>query len=124
MNTPKQPDLFAPRTPALFEIAPDNPNVTMLVRLLEDRDWIRASQLCVDFGKQVTDGNKRWVRALADASRGRVAGGQKGYKLVGAMTHAEFQSWKNWMTKQSQEMQRRVVEASRVFYANKPQELA
>ena len=120
-RAPTQPDLFAPKKghPPLPTIDPDNANVTMLVGLLTDRtDWITSAQLLLELGKPVTDNTKRWVRALADASRGRIAGGQKGYKLVRAMTNTEYQHWRNWMTHQSDEMKRRVIEADRVFFAH------
>jgi hypothetical protein len=120
MKVPEQLELKAPPIP---QVDPDNANVAMLVELLQGRDWTTAADLLPLFSKPVSDGNKRWVRALADASRGRIAGGQKGYKLIGEMTSEEYQHWRNWMTHQSDEMRRRVIEGDRVFYARRAVEV-
>jgi hypothetical protein len=71
----------------------------------------------------VSDANKRWLRALANASRGRVAGGQLGYKLIKQMTAEEYAHWRNWMKSQSDEMLSRIIEGDRQFFgAMKPVE--
>jgi hypothetical protein len=64
----------------------------------------------------------RKIRALAAASKGRIAGGQRGYKLIGEMTRDEFNHWRNWMLSQSAEMEARVVAADKIWFARQPAE--
>lgn len=115
----EQLGLFDAPKPAMHGLSPDDPNVELIVRMLDGRDWITARQILEELGREANESGKRWLRAIADASRGRIAGGQHGYRLVSAMTQAEFQHWRNWMTHQAGEMQRRVLEADRVFFARK-----
>jgi hypothetical protein len=65
-------------------------NVEWFIGLLRGRDWILARELLVEAGQPVTDGNKRFLRDLANQSGGRIGSGQKGYKLVEEMTAEEF----------------------------------
>ena len=104
----------------LFEIGESNPNVELLCKYLRGLDWQTASEILSAWGQLVTDHNRRWLRALAAKSGGRVAGGQRGYKLTKEMTNEEFNHWRNWMTSQADEMRRRVIEADRIWYARKP----
>lgn len=117
------PDGQAAPAPAIPKIDPQDRNVALLVRLLDGRDWILAKQILEEMGKPVDEGNKRWLRALAKASTGRVAGGQNGYRLVTSMTHEEYNHWRNWMTHQAEEMKQRVIDADKVFFARKPVEV-
>jgi hypothetical protein len=88
-----------------------------LLDVLDDGGWKTAVEICTALGLEPTDNHRRKVRLLADASGGRVAGGQRGYKLVGRMEAAEFQHTRNWLISQAREMQRRVLEMDRVFYS-------
>lgn len=117
------PDGQRDPAPAIPKVDPKDANVTYLVKLLDGRDWILAAQILEEMQKPATEGNKRWLRALADASCGRIAGGQKGYRLVKDMTQAEYNSWRNAMNHQADEMKRRVIEADKVFYARVPVEV-
>ncbi|HMJ88762.1 MAG TPA: hypothetical protein VK530_03040 [Candidatus Acidoferrum sp.] len=126
MKREPQLDLFAaPKAVALAipKIDPKDANVVYLVKLLDGRDWILAADILTEMQKPVNEGNKRWLRALADASCGRIAGGQRGYRLVTAMTQQEYNTWRNGMNHQADEMKRRVIEADRVFYARTPVEV-
>ena len=91
-----------------------------LVKLLRGRDWVTASQVLREIGAPDTDAARRRLRATAEASLGRIAGGQGGYKLVEEMTKEEFDHVCSWMLSQTTKMQRRVTEIQLVFYARKP----
>ena len=120
MPTTHQPELPVQVAPPLFAVDPDNPNVEWLVGALRhEGGWLTAAQLCERAGRPVNDQNRRWVRALADASEGRVAGGQRGYKLVEQMIAEEYEHYRNWMLAQAGAMERRVIESDRVFYGRK-----
>lgn len=92
-------------------------NVEWFVGLLAGRDWTTAKVICGEIGWVATENNKRKLRKLADASGGRVAGHQKGYKLVREMTKEEFTWWENEQLKMSDALRSRVIESRRVFYA-------
>ena len=104
----------------IFSVAPADPNVDWLVRTLEHSDWLLAGDILLRAGRDNTEANRRWLRALAKASKGRVAGGQRGYKLVGEMTRDEYQAWRNWMKSQADEMTARILEADKVWYTRQP----
>lgn len=109
----------------MFEVAPDDPNVEWLVDQLRGRDWLTAAELLKRVPTRATtsskvEDRKRWLRALAHASGGRVAGGQRGYKLVAEMTNEEYNHWRNWMKRQADEMTGRILEADKVFYRRNP----
>jgi hypothetical protein len=104
----------------LFSVEPGDPNVEWLVDYLSGMDWVTAQQIleqCSKLGR--LENNKRWLRALAAASKGRVAGGQRGYKLVEEMTVEEYNHWRNWMKRQADFMTARILEADKVFYRRK-----
>jgi len=111
----EQPEL------GFFEAKADDPNIPFLISILYERDWTTARQVIALVWERA---QVRWidrkVRALAAASKGEIAGGQRGYKLVKQMTNDEYQHWRNWMTSQADEMRKRVVEADRIFYSRKP----
>jgi hypothetical protein len=92
-------------------------NVEWFVNLLRGRGWVLARDLLVEVGQPVTDGNKRFLRDLANQSEGKIGSGQKGYKLVEEMTAEEFAHAENWLASQEAEMKRRRIEMQRVFYA-------
>jgi len=108
----------------LFLVKRDNPNVAFMVRWLwrhrhANEGWWTAKQILHAWDVEADEYHRRWLRELADKSSGNVAGGQKGYKAIRAMTHDEYNHWRNWMTHQADEMKRRVVEADKVFYRRK-----
>lgn len=81
---------------------------------LSDGKWHTATELG---GPQ--ESSRRRLRACADASGGRIAGGQKGYKLVERMESGEYQHSRNFLLSQAKEMQRRVLEMDKVFFGRK-----
>ena len=109
--------------PELFTWEPHAPperSVNALLEVLQDGEWKTAADICQVLGIPATESTRRRIRFLADASAGRVAGGQRGYKLVAQMQSSEFQHTRNWLLSQCREMQRRVIEMDRVFYARNP----
>jgi hypothetical protein len=109
-----------PDQPELFRAEPDDPSVEWLVDYLRGRDWTTAQEILRSLQRPVTDALKRRLRMLAAASAGRVAGGQRGYKLVEEMTVEEYHHWRNWMKSQSDEMTARILQADKVFYRRQP----
>ena len=87
-----------------------------LVDLLKGRDWLTAGAILREIGRPDSDSAKRRLRATAEASKGRIAGGQCGYKLVADMKQEEFFRFRSWMLCQAKAMQRRVSEADKVWY--------
>ena len=94
-------------------------NLYWLIYFLSDKEWHTATDLCEQCGMRPTDANRRRIRALAEASKGRIAGGQQGYKLVQFMDNDEYHHSRNFLLSQAREMQRRVREMDKVFYGSK-----
>ena len=109
---PTQPDLFPHTGPAISEREIDG-----VARMLAGAGWVTAEGLLQRMGIPVTESAKRRIRKIASDSGGRIAGGQLGYKLVREMSAEEFGHFDRWMAHQETEMQRRRLEASRVFHA-------
>jgi hypothetical protein len=78
--------------------------------------WMTASEILVEIGRPVNEGNRRWLRDLANESQGEIASGQLGYKLVREMTGEEYNHFRNWMKKQADEMTGRILRSDKVFY--------
>lgn len=101
-----------------FESKPED--CEWLITLLKGRDWTTANEILKEIGTEASESGRRKLRSIAAASDGRIAGGQFGYKLVKTMTRDEYDHFRNWMTTQAAEMQRRVCQSDRVFFARKP----
>lgn len=107
----------------LFPDSKIDPNVPYLIAVLQRRDWTTAREIIAIVLEQTqVKWPDRKVRELAAASKGQIAGGQLGYKLVALMTLEEFHHVRNWMSSQADEMKRRVLEMDKVFYQRKPVE--
>ncbi|HWD19103.1 MAG TPA: hypothetical protein VHB20_07475 [Verrucomicrobiae bacterium] len=104
----------------LFRMDPKSPNCAFLVELLKGQDWRTAAELLKAIGHDDTESGRRSLRAVAEASEGRIAGGQKGYKLVDEMTIEEFKHYRDWMLSQARKMESRVIQADKVFYSRQP----
>jgi hypothetical protein len=100
----------------LFQERPSNTNVEWLVTFLQGRDWTTAAEILAANQLPVTENHKRRLRAFADASGGRIAGHQKGYKLVKAMTGEEYTWWRNEWLKASDSIKERVIQSDHIFY--------
>lgn len=115
-----QLDLIPPTGPAITER-----EIEHVVHLLRGVNWATAEEILVGMALPVTESAKRRIRKIASDSGGRIAGGQRGYKLVQEMTAEEFGHFDRWMSHQETEMQRRRLEASRVFHSQtNPQRVA
>lgn len=99
---------------------PKDADADWLVAFLTDRDWTTAREVLVLCGLPVTEDTKRWLRKLADESKGRIAGHQKGYKLTAAMTGEEYQHWRNEWLKAVAAIEARIAKSDTVFYARQP----
>lgn len=106
----------------LFRVRPGSDNVEFLVELLRGQDWLTSCELCQKLQWNFTESNRRRFRSIADASGGRIAGGQRGYKLVREMTGEEYQHFRNWMKSQADHMTARIIEADHIFYSRQPVE--
>lgn len=100
--------------------APSQAAIQGLLDVLSGGEWRTAVEVCSALGMDPTDTNRRKIRFLADASGGRIAGGQKGYKLVAKMQAEEYHHTRNWLLSQAREMQRRVLEMDKVWFARQP----
>jgi hypothetical protein len=58
----------------------------------------------------------RRVRAIANASEGRIISGQPGYKLARLATLKEIQHAIDWLRHQAKEMQARALQIDRVYH--------
>lgn len=91
-----------------------------LVRFLAGRDWMTAEEILVAQGREPTEAARRQIRAAASNSSGLIAGGQKGYKLILALTAEEYRHYRNWMKSQADEMTARILASDKLWYARKP----
>lgn len=109
--------------PTQLQLLPDTcpaasrDEIQWLVGYLERRDWTTAKEILAENALPITEGTKRRIRMIASQSGGQVGSGQKGYKLVKAMTAEEYGHNDRWMAHQSAEMDRRRMEMSRVWHA-------
>jgi hypothetical protein len=115
MTVTKSPQTELP----LFHVEAKSANVEWFVSFLEGRDWITAAEILALADREGTENEKRKLRALADASGGRIIGHQKGYKLTTTMTHEEYLWWRNEATKAADSIRGRVIETDKVFYSKK-----
>jgi len=102
----------------LFTIAPADPNVEWLVESLRAaQEWRSADDILEAAGKPQTDYWRRWVRALAEASEGRVmsAPGSPGYKLTEQCTPEEMRLAEA-IRHQCSKMEARYVAIMRVWH--------
>lgn len=104
----------------MFATVPEGADAEWLVRFLTGRNWTTAREVLVLLGLPVTENHKRWLRKLADESKGRIAGHQQGYKLIRSMTSDEFQHWRNEWLKADASIRDRIREADIVFYGMQP----
>ena len=100
----------------LFSSAPEGADAEWFVTFLMGREWITAAEVLRVLGMAVTENHKRWLRRLADGSAGRIAGHQKGYKLVRNMTGEEYQWWRNEWLKADAAIRDRIRQSDCIFY--------
>jgi hypothetical protein len=79
-----------------------------LVSALRGQGWVTARRLTFHLGAC-----DRELRALAEASRGEIISGQKGYKLSAEATLEEIDHAANWLISQGKKMLERGIEIRR-----------
>jgi hypothetical protein len=89
---------------------PSPTDVDRLVQCLNGRGWLRAKQLLASHGF-----NDRELRALANASEGRIVSGQKGYALIESVTVEEANHAAAWIERQARQMAKRATEIRRAM---------
>jgi hypothetical protein len=114
MTTEPELNLFAAPPPVA---APTSFEVAWFVDVLRGRDWITAEALLTELGQPVVETLKRRLRALAEASEGRISSGDEGYKLTVEMTAEEFGKFDRRLANQEAKMKARRVAAHIVFYS-------
>jgi hypothetical protein len=100
-------------TQSLFRVVEDDPRVERFVAWLAGRGWVTAAMV-----HEALDWSDRDVRALAEASDGRVISGQKGYKLTREANPDEANQAADWLKNQAAKMTARAVKIQRVFHAH------
>jgi hypothetical protein len=76
--------------------------------------WLKARDLMT-----LLDFDDRKLRALANASRGTVISGQRGYRLTRHATIEEIDRCTAMLRSQSKAMDQRALEISRVYHCHK-----
>ncbi len=100
-----QQGLFTSRAPRVSDS-----DVATLIRHLHGHGWQTAKQLS-QYGW--TD---RKLRAVANASKGRVISGQHGYALIESATVDEANHAAAWLERQAAEMQRRARDIRKAMH--------
>ena len=95
-----QLDLFKPRQPKVTT----NEVETLVSYLDICTGWKTAKELA-----KVTGHSDRKLRALANASEGRIVTGQRGYMAASNATSDEISHAANWLEHQAREMIRRAT---------------
>lgn len=112
----------------LAEEAPsiDPSEIARVCLLLEGAGWLTAEDIAAHFfflqsDQPVTESHKRRIRAIANASEGRILSypGSKGYKLTREATVIEIQTATAKLRHQAGEMHQRALEIDRVYHGKK-----
>ena len=91
--------------------------VEEFVSFLEARrgKWVTAAHyLAIGPRLNATEDSKRFVRALAQSSNGRICGGCKGYRLTVDLSEEEYATWRSAWLHSASEIQERVARADAV----------
>jgi hypothetical protein len=110
MKPLEQPELFPPKGPKISET-----DVGKLLQFLAGNGWLAGRQIQAVLGWQ-----ERYLRGVANASRGRVLSypGSPGYKLTKEATKEEVDA-ADILGHQANEMRRRLIEIRNVFYGRR-----
>jgi len=110
MKPHEQLELLPPKGPKVSES-----DVAKLLQILPGNGWLTSGQI-----QALTGWHERYVRAVANASRGRVLSypGSPGYKLTREATKEEVDG-ADILGHQANEMRRRLVEIRNVFYGRR-----
>src|SRR6185503_13158301 len=106
----QQLELLPPKGPKVLDS-----DVAKMLQILAGNGWLTSGQI-----QALTEWQERYVRAVANASRGRVLSypGSPGYKLTREATKAEVDA-ADILGHQANEMRRRLVEIRNVFYGRR-----
>ncbi len=77
--------------------------------LAKSGTWMKAKEFTAPW-------TERKLRAVANASAGRIISGQQGYKLTWMATIEEVQHAAAWLRNQATAMQRRALDIDRVYH--------
>ena len=89
-----------------------DPGVADLVSFLRGRDWLTAAEVSA-----ATGWDDRRVRELAAGSDEVISyPGSRGYKLLAACTHAEYEHYRLARRHQARAMLAKVIRTDRIFY--------
>lgn len=99
----------------MFSSAVTEEDVDDFLDHLAGRGWVKARKLKADLGI-----NDRHARALAEASRGRVISGNRGYKLTAEATAEERNECLHRLRNQADRMQARSSIIERVWQEAQP----
>ena len=97
----------------LFRSGEDDSRLDELRALLEERGWLTASQISA-----ATGWNDRVIRQLAEASRGEIMSGQKGYRLTREASADERDHSAAWLESQARKMLVRAHRIRRVHHTH------
>lgn len=94
----------------LFQCAKSDSNVVDFVLLLKaSGKWMTAAEVLAGMGMNVNDGNKRQVRAWAEAAESDVISGQNRYRHTDCATPEEIHHFCSWMDSQGDKMKLRAA---------------
>ncbi len=85
--------------------------VTRLVTLLSLYGWMKADSIT-----KHTSWPDRKIRAIANASEGRIISGQNGYNLTSKADAEEVRHSVNWLESQARRMVARAVQIRRIYH--------
>jgi hypothetical protein len=110
MKPPEQAELFPPKAPKVLDS-----DVAKVLQILVGNGWLTSGQI-----QALTGWHERYVRAVANASRGRVLSypGSPGYKLTIEAAKEEVDA-ADILGHQANEMRRRLIEIRNVFYGRR-----
>lgn len=126
---PDQLQLLPEKAPSV-----DPSEIARMCLLLEGAGWLTAEQIALPmfhrdqhvcpvtaFDNAVSESDKRRIRAIANASDGRILSypGSKGYKLTRQATVEEINTATAKLRHQAGEMQQRALEIDRVYHGKK-----
>jgi hypothetical protein len=93
------------------ERAATTDEVLRLVALLSIHGWMKADRITA-----LTSWPDRKIRAIANASEGRIISGQNGYQLTNKADAEEVRHSVNWLESQARHMLARAVQIRRSYH--------
>lgn len=101
----------------MFPAEESNDNMLRFVDLLSmTTDWMSANQVAVFFGMPMTENSRRIVRGWAEASDGKIIGGQRGYRFYLFASTEEIRHSSEKLISQGKKMIRRGIRIRRLAH--------